>query len=96
MGWVFLWMFCETKELFYALRDNYIQYTHEQWVTDFRYLPGITLVMKMTDLWNPLSVDNVKSEWRKIMSSLQLITESNLRVLGVPDDLLQPQYNHNR
>ena len=23
MGWVFLWMLCESKELFYALRDNY-------------------------------------------------------------------------
>ena len=89
-------MFCETKELFYALRDNYIENTSEQWVVRFRDLPEIKLVMRMVDLWNPLNVDDLKSEWQKIMPSLNLIRCSNLRSLGVPYNLINPQYNHNR
>ena len=96
MGMIILWLFCESKELFYALRDNFVQNRQEQWLTRFRRLHEIQLVMKMLDLCNPLSIENVKTEWQKVMPNLQLITESNLLKLGVPANLLTPQYNHNR
>ena len=96
MGWVFLWMMCESKGLFYALRDNFVENPNLQWVAKFRNLPEIQLVLKMTDLWNPLSVDDVKTEWIKIAPSVQLITKSRLRQLGVPPTSLKPQYKHTR
>ena len=96
MGWVILWMMCESKELFYALRDNFVKNVNEKWVAKFRNLPEIQLVLKMTDLLNPLSVDNVKTEWQNVMPKLQLITYLRLRRLGVPTNLLNPQYKHTR
>ena len=96
MGWVILWMMCESKELFYALRDNFIKTISQKWLAKFRNLPEIQLVLKMTDLLNPLPVDDVKTEWQKIMPNLQLITESKLLQLRVPAELLTPQYDHNR
>ena len=96
MGWVFLWMMCESKGLFYALRDNFVENPNLQWVAKFRNLPEIQLVLKMTDLWNPLSVDDVKTQWQKIMPVVQLITKSRLRHLGVPSTLLKPQYKQTR
>ena len=96
MGWVILWLMCESKELFYALRDNFVKNVNRLWVGNFRNLPEIQLVLKMTDLLNPLSVDEVKIEWQKIMPSLQLITKLRLGRLGVPVTLLKPQYNQTR
>ena len=96
MGWVILWMMCESKELFYALRDNFVNNVNQQWVAKFRSLPEIQLVLKMTDLLNPLSVDDVKTQWQKIMPNVQLITISRLRQLGVPSINLVPQYTHTR
>ena len=93
---IILWLFCESKDLFYALRDNFIENTNQHWVAEFRNLAEVQLVMKMIDLWNPLSVEKVKTEWQKLMPNLQLITKSKLSSLGVPADLLTLQYNHNR
>ena len=96
MGWMFLYLLCESKDLFNALRDNFIENTSEPWVANFRNLDVIQLIMRMTDLWNPLSVDDVKIEWQKIMPNIQMLTKSNLLSLRVPYHLLNPQYDHNR
>ena len=96
MGWVILYMMCESKELFYALRDNFIKSPNQNWVANFRNLPEIQLVLRMTDLLNPPSVDDVRAEWQKMMANVQLITTTRLHQLGVPSTLLKPQYKHTR
>ena len=47
MGLVFLWLLCESNDLFYALRDNFIEVTNITWLIKFRSIPEIQLVMKM-------------------------------------------------
>ena len=96
MGWVILWILCGSKELFYALRDNFVKNLSQKWLAKFRNLPEIQLILKMTDPLNPLSVDDVRTEWQKIMPNLQMITRSRLRQLGVPSINLKPQYKHAR
>ena len=96
MGLVILWLLCEIKDLFYMLRDNFIEDSSKQWLNNFRTLPEIQFITKMIDLNNPISVDEVRSEWNKIASKLKLISVQRMLNLGYPIHLFNLQYDHYR
>jgi len=91
-GILLLYVLCEDTELFYALRDNYVPDTefHKPWMTTFREMPEIKLVMKMMDLGNQPTVDECVVEWEGIKESVEMITRSRLSF--VPNYLLKVQY----
>ena len=76
------------------LRDNFIEDVSQQWLTRFRSLPEIKFVMKLIDLDNPTSVNEVKSEWIKLESNLQMITVRRMIDLGYPLEMFSYQYDH--
>ena len=94
MGLVILWLLCDIKDLFYMIRDNYVEDSNQQWLSNFRILPEIKFITKMIDLDNQLSIDKVRSEWTKIASKLQMISVQRMINLGYPMHLFNLQYDH--
>ena len=84
VGWVCLRLMCASKELFLALRDNYIQNVEESWMTRFRSMTEIEFVYKLVDLNSPPTVQQVKDDWNRIRSSVRMIDLPRLRNIGVP------------
>ena len=95
MGLVILRLLCDDRDIFYALRDNWVnlQSTVRQ---KFNNMPEIKLVNKIMNLDNQPTIQNAEKEWKTIRSSVQTITESRLNGLGVPSSSLQLQYAHSR
>ena len=50
-------------DLFYCLRDNYIENTSQTWLSNFRNMPEIEFVMKMINLKKQPTVAQVKQDW---------------------------------
>ena len=95
MGLVILRLLCDDKDLFYVLRDNWVNLTQPT-KKNFNNMLEIKLVRKMINLNNQLSIQDVEIEWNLIKSNVQIIDDSRLIAIGVPFDSLVPQYNHSR
>ena len=95
MGLIILRLLCDKKDLFYALRDNWVELSQET-KRNFNNIPEIKLVRKMTNLNNQPTIDVVASEWTQIKPFVQIITESRLIDLGVPASSLVLQFDHHR
>ena len=70
-----LYVMCESRELFYRLRDNYID-SMELWLVKFRQDPLIELVIDMMSL-KP-SVDQCIQKWDEMADYVEILTEWNL------------------
>ena len=92
MGLVCLYLLTEDPEIFYSLRDNYIENTKMPWIKRFRQLPEIRFVIKMISRSNQLSIAECLREWKRIETDVDLITESRLAELQVPQKLLKLQF----
>ena len=95
MGLIILRLLCDKKDLFYALRDNWVEFSEET-KRNFNNIPEINLVRKMMNFDNQPTIQEAENDWKLIKSSVQMITESRLNSLGVPASSLQLQYNHSR
>ena len=74
-GLLMLYVMCETRDLFYRLRDNYVD-SSELWLEKFRKEPLIELVIDMMEL--RISVQQCKERWDKISDCVEILTEFNL------------------
>ena len=74
IGLMILYVMCESRELFYRLRDNYIE-PEETWLTKIRSeQPIINLVIKMMTL--ELTVEEVMQKWDEISDSVDFLTKT--------------------
>ena len=98
MGLIILRVLSNDQDLFYALRDNWVNWDNLQSAAkrNFNNMPEIKLVIKMMDLDNQPSIQDAENEWKMIKSNVQTITLSRLNALGVSDRSLKLQYNHSR
>ena len=94
VGWIILRVLSVNQNIFYCMRDNFVSDTTEPWMAKFRSLPEIELVLKMINIGNQPTVEEVINEWNQISSKVTLIVRSKLVGLGVPRSYLQTQYFH--
>ena len=92
MGLVCLYLLTEDPEIFYALRDNYVENTKTLWIKRFRKIPEIMFVTRMIDRTNQPTIEECVKEWNHIKSEINMITESRLLDIQVPQKLLTLQY----
>ena len=95
VGWLVLRIICDDENLFYCLRDNFVD-TNEPWITNFRSLPEIQFIIKMINLDNQPTVEGIINEWNQIKSKITNINKAKLIGLGVNPWYLQIQYNHSK
>ena len=74
IGLLVLYIMCETSNLFYRLRDNYIE-PGVEWVAELRQDPLIELVLDMIGL--NLSTEECRTRWDDI-SDFEFLTETHL------------------
>ena len=70
-----LYVMCDSRDLFYRLRDNHI-HSGQLWMSDFREDPLIKQVMDMMNL--KLSVRQSIERWTEISSHVKILTVSDL------------------
>ena len=90
---------CDDREVFYRIRNNYIEendqnWLHsvvtQQWLTNFRNYPFIKLVIDMMNL--ETTPEKAKDRWNEISGQTQIITKYFLRLtFGVDDECLRVQ-----
>ena len=69
-GLLVLYVMCKSRDLFYRLRDNYIEHGHE-WLSEFRKEPIIGFVMKMMKL--ELTVEEAIQKWNDISGDIDFL-----------------------
>ena len=85
-----LYTMCEDREVFYRIRNNYVQNCGQKWLTDFRNDPFMMLVNDMMDL--KVTPRETKNRWNQISGQVQVITKDYLRRnYGVDDRWLRVQ-----
>ena len=81
-GLVFLYVLCENDEIFYSIRDNFINDNDakQKWFLDLMKNPVIKLVQRMTepDHKDRIGSTELRTEWKKIRSSVKMITSRQL------------------
>ena len=75
IGLLILYIMCESRELFYRLRDNYVE-SWQPWMSEFRQDPLIELVIEMMNL--KLTAQKCAERWDEISDYVEILTESNL------------------
>ena len=75
VGLLVLYLMCESSNLFYRLRDNYIS-PEDRWVNELRQDPLIKFVSDMMSL--KLSTKECRKRWDKLADSVEILTEANL------------------
>ena len=81
-GMVILYVLCENKEIFFALRNNFVSAQDKQsnWYKDFHQRPEIRLITQMIKVEpsERISFKHLKDVWRKMRDSTKIITRQNL------------------
>ena len=85
-----LYVICDSRHLFYRLRDNYIG-LNEAWLSEFRSDPLIELVMDMMSL-KP-TVQECLERWEEMENEDFLMEIDLIDCYGVPRVLLEVQDN---
>lgn len=94
VGLIILQLLCADKNLFYCLRDNFVDDPNADWIQKFRNMIEINFVIQMVDLDNQPSVREIQTQWKKISAKIKMIDEQRLLTLGVPSEYLKTQYSH--
>ena len=85
-----LYTMCDNREVFYRIRNNYVENHGQKWLTDFRSDPFFKLIIDMMNL--KLTPKEAKYRWDQISSQVQIITKECLRwKIGVDDRWLRVQ-----
>ena len=91
MALLMLYVMCESRHLFYRLRDNYVQ-GRPSWLEYFRADPLIELVIDMMSL--KLTVQECIDRWEEISSQVWFLAEIDLAELfEIPWCLFEVQDN---
>ena len=91
VGWLCLYLLCDSEGLFRSLRDNYDEDVDAAWMTGFRGMTEIDFVYKLVDLNSQPTVQQVKDHWNRIKSNVQMIDIPRLVTIGVPRSSLRLQ-----
>ena len=96
IGLVILRLLCADQNLFYCLRDNFVENTDitQQWMVEFKNMDEIKLVTRMMNLENQPSFSDLENEWSRIKSGIRKIDLSRLSQFSVQNKYLQLQYIH--
>ena len=88
MGLVILYVLCESDDLFYAIRDNFIvgDKLSTKWLANFRRFPEIQLILKMMNVDRPLTILACQREWNSISDYARIISKERLDKIGVPEE----------
>ena len=80
----------DEREVFYRVRNNYVDNYGQQWLIDFRSDPFFKLIIDMINL--EVTPTEAKDWWDQISGQVQIITEDYLcRTFGVDRSFLEVQ-----
>ena len=85
---IVLYIMCDTRETFYAIRDNYIV-NNPQWLKRFRENKLINFVKQMLEL--KLSPEKCVEKWNQISDQLEVLSANFLSEIGVDSRFLGVQ-----
>ena len=89
-GLLVLYVMCDNREIFYRIRNNYVENGGQQWLVDFRNDSFFKLIIDMMSL--KVTPKQAKDRWNQISSQVQIITKDYLwRTFGVDKMWLQVQ-----
>ena len=71
-----LYVMCDDREVFYRIRNNYVENRGQQWLTDLRNDPFFKLIIDMMNL--ELTPKEAKDRWAQISGQVQIITKDYL------------------
>ena len=71
-----LYTMCDNREVFYRIRNNYVENHGQQWLTSLRNDPFFELIIDMMKL--KVTPKEAKDRWNQISGQVQIITESSL------------------
>ena len=93
VGLLLLYVMCDSRDVFYRLRDNYLDFdTCEAWLDEFREDPLIDIVLNMMN--GKLSVEQCIERWDQQSKDIEILTEDFLRdICRVPRRWLEIQDN---
>ena len=79
-----LYIMCDDRELFYRIRNNYVDKHHAHWFTSFQNDPFFKLIVDMMNL--KLTPTKARDRWNEICDQVQVITKQYLRqTFGIDD-----------
>ena len=85
-----LYVMCDDREVFYRIRNNYIEGSRQQWLSNFRSDPFFKLIMDMMNL--KVTPKEAKTRWDQISGNMKIITKDYLTLtLGVNHRCLRVQ-----
>ena len=84
-----LYTMCNNREMFYRIRNNYVDKNHAQWFTSFQNDPFFKLIIDMMNL--KLTPTEARDQWNRIRGQVQVITKQYLQAFGVDDWCLKVQ-----
>ena len=85
-----LYTLCDDREVFYRIRNNYVENRGQQWLIALRNDPFFKLIIDMMNL--KLSPKEAKDRWDQISDQVRIITKEYLRQkFEVEDCWLQVQ-----
>ena len=93
VGLLLLYAMCDSRDVFYRLRDNYLDFeVCEVWLDEFREDPLVDLVLKMMN--GKLTVEQCIERWDQTSNDIEILTEDFLRdICRVPRRWLEVQDN---
>ena len=81
---------CDEREVFYRVRNNYVDKYRQQWLTAFQNDPFFKLIIDMMNL--KVTPKEAKDRWDQISAQVQIITENYLcQKFGVDKSFLKVQ-----
>ena len=84
------YVMCDNREIFYRVRNNYVDNYGQQWLIDFRNDPFFKLITDMMNL--KVTPEEAKDRWEQISGQIQIITEDYLcRTFGIERNCLKIQ-----
>ena len=84
-----LYTMCDDREVFYRIRNNYVENSRQQWLIDFRKDPFFELVIDMMNL--KLTPREAKRRWDNIPNKVQITKEYLKLTFGVDESYLRVQ-----
>ena len=89
MALLVLYVMCDEREVFYRIRNNYVD-NFNRWLTGFRNDPFFKLIIDMMNL--KVTPKEAKDRWNQISGQVQIITKDYLwRTFGVDYGCLRVQ-----
>ena len=83
-GLLLLYVMSDDREVFYRIRNNYVENRGQQWLTDFRNNPFFKLIIDMMNL--KVKPKEAKDRWDQVSDQVQIVTKDYLRLNFRVDD----------